>query len=543
MQALRPGVQLRAALAVFASALLGVLLLGGSTPVAAATFTVNSTADSPDFSLSDGVCDTNDSAGNGPCTLRAALQQADEDLGLDIIHFAIPGSPPYTITPATPLPSVFMDSIVIDGTTQSGYAGTPIIELDGSAAGPIANGLLIEASSGNTIAGLAINGFGDNGIELDHVHDTTITGNYLGLDVSGTYAVPNGASGLRIRGDRNTIGGVTPSERNVISGNTAHGLMFFRSPTLATPGNTVVGNYIGTDYTGMVDLGNGIDGIYIVEGANHTIGGATLAERNVISGNNRNGITIEGLGADQNTIIGNYIGPNSQDTGHIGNGEDGISTDNADNNTLGRANAGNIITGNGDYGVHIRDGLGNSITENTISDNADAGIYLSDVDSIRNTFSGNSIYNNGGLGIDINPIGPNANDLDDSDMGGNTRQNYPMITAAYQGGSTVVETSLNSTPSTVFTIEYFASDSCDPSGLGEGQDFLGEHVTSTNAAGHSAFAVHFATVPAGKWVTATATDPQGNTSEFSACVQVTEAPGPPFPNVAVGGGVEITVRR
>ncbi len=126
--------------------LLGLLalaaLFAGPAPLAqAATFTVDSTGDGADFSTADGVCDTDDSDGDGPCTLRAAIEEANANAGSDTINFSISGADPHTISPSSDLPTI-TDPVTIDGTSEPDFAGTPIVELDGSGAGVAVGGFM-----------------------------------------------------------------------------------------------------------------------------------------------------------------------------------------------------------------------------------------------------------------------------------------------------------------------------------------------------------------------------------------------------------------
>ena len=189
-----------------------------------ATFTVNSTADTD-----DGTCDATD------CTLREAINAANASAGADEIRFNIPGAGPHTIQPLTELPTV-TDPVTIDGTTEPDFAGTPIIELDGSLA-PAGtsgvNGLKITVGS-SVVRGLVINRFkaatgfvGGSGIHLETNGSNIIEGNYIGTNVAGTSTTGfgNGGRGVGITGSpNNLIGGTTANARNVISGNLAHGV-------------------------------------------------------------------------------------------------------------------------------------------------------------------------------------------------------------------------------------------------------------------------------------------------------------------------------
>ena len=129
----------------------------------------------------------------------------------------------------------------------------------------------------------------------------------------------------------------------------------------------------------------------------------------------------------------------------------------------------------------------------------------------------NSIHSNGLLGIDLNGNGATPNDPADTDTGDNDLQNYPVLTAAVtDGAQSMVEGTLNSTPNTLFSLQYFASPAADPSGFGEGAMLLGSSLVTTGADGNASFTLTFSTaVPAGQFITATATDPANNTSEFS----------------------------
>ena len=145
----------------------------------------------------------------------------------------------------------------------------------------------------------------------------------------------------------------------------------------------------------------------------------------------------------------------------------------------------------------------------------------------------NSIYANGSYGIDLNNDGATANDFGDPDIGGNNAQNFPvLVSAAITGISTVaISGTLNSTSSSDFRVEFFSNTVCDPSGYGEGESFLGFVTSTTDGTGNASFTESIsASVSLGHSVTATATDTQGNTSEFSACVQVVLAEGIPSVN-------------
>jgi titin len=171
-------------------------------------------------------------------------------------------------------------------------------------------------------------------------------------------------------------------------------------------------------------------------------------------------------------------------------------------------------------GIRGVPGPGGDVTANVIGPNSSAGILL---EGGQLKISANSIAGNGGLGIDLAPLGVNVNDPGDGDTGPNGGQNYPVLSSARTiGGATTVTGAFNSRPNQSYVIELFASPSADPSGHGEGATFIGQLTVVTDAAGNASLSAAIPTaVPIGQVITATATDGQGNTSEFSNAVVVT----------------------
>src|SRR3989304_488532 len=207
----------------------------------------------------------------------------------------------FTITPATPGLPAIEAPVTIDGTTQPGFTCCPIIELNGTSAGGGAHGLAIFTGS-TTIRGLVINRFGGNGILMQGAPATgnVIGANYIGLDVTGTTDLGNGLNGVAISGGafQNTVGGDTQSALNRLSGNNQNGVIISGS---GSRDNKVQSNFIGTDVQGTSDLGNTLDGVRIDNAPNNTVGGVLDSyERNVISGNNGNGVSISGASATGN---------------------------------------------------------------------------------------------------------------------------------------------------------------------------------------------------------------------------------------------------
>jgi hypothetical protein len=261
----------RAALLPSVPLVLGFILaplvpLADSSPLAvaltapASTFVVTSTVDS------------------GPGSLRQAILDANAHPGADSIVFNIPGSGLHTITPSTALPTI-SDAVTIDGSTQPGFADSPIIELDGSRAGAGVDGLRITAGS-SVVSGLVINRFSSDGVELSGNGGSIVKGCFIGTDATGTVDLGNAFRGLNIASSNNTIGGTAAAARNVISGNNNTGIFM----TAGTTGNLVQGNFIGTNAAGTAAVGNGTGVATQGQSANfssHTIGGTAPGARNI----------------------------------------------------------------------------------------------------------------------------------------------------------------------------------------------------------------------------------------------------------------------
>ncbi|MBA3544460.1 MAG: hypothetical protein H0T83_08485 [Chthoniobacterales bacterium] len=222
--------------------------------------------------------------------------------------------------------------------------------------------------------------------------------------------------------------------------------------------------------------------------------------RGIISGNAPfDGVYVSaanGVGdASGNTIQGNFIGTTADGISPLGNARIGIVvTHGASGNLVGgAAGAGNRIAFNGTSGVEV------------------------DVaTSVGNAIQSNSIYSNGGLGIELAGEGVTPNDAGDGDAGPNNLQNFPRITAVtVTGGNVAISGVLNSSPSKTYRLEFFANEAADPGGFGEGQTFLGSTDVTTDSGGNAMFDVSFPFAGTVGAVTATATDPDGNTSEFS----------------------------
>ena len=411
--------------------------------------------------------------------------------------------------------------------------------------------------SGNAQDGIIITGIAATG--------NLIQGNYIGIDATGSADLGNSLNGIIILGSsNNSVGGASEGARNVISGNNQQGIFVQFN---GSSGNRVEGNLIGTDATGAADVGNTFSGVFMVNGATgNIIGGSSSGARNVISGNNINGVQSS-LGASANTIQGNYIGTDITGTLDLGNTGDGVSITSSANNVVGGASseAGNLISGNNSDGIEINGAtstgnqvrgnliglkaggevpLGNSanglLITNSASNNIVGGSSVNDGNRIANNggdgvfvssgtgnaILSNFIFSNAGLGIDLGPNGvtPNDNNTGDADAGANNLQNFPVILSAERGPVKVkVRCRLDSAPNSLFKIHFFTNASCDPSTNGEGQSPVPEtFAIPTEASGQKDFTIYLPnSVLEGQTLTATATDPNNNTSEFSQCVVVT----------------------
>jgi len=394
------------------------------------------------------VTNINDS---GAGSLRQAILNANATAGTQTISFNIAGASPFSITPITALP-IITDSVVIDGTTQPGFAGTPIVELNGANISQ-GNGFDIRTSN-SVIRGFVINRF--------------------------------------------------------ISSNT----MVFFSNGISINGNNnlIEGNYIGTNVAGNAALGNRT-GILILAGSNQ-IGRPASGGRNVISGNTTNGISIRL--ASLNRIQGNYIGRNADNSGNVQNAR-GVALDEGSTSTLiggTESGAGNVISGNS-IGINL-----NVRTVYLGSTPTGGSIFGPSIPTNKNQIRGNSIFANSFKGISLQIGSQLNNDPLDPDNGANEAQNYPVLTSALSAtGITLIQGTLNSTPSQSYTLDFYSNASCDSFiGYGEGETYIGSLTVATDATGIAGFSTNLpVTTALGRVITATATDSNGNTSEFSRC--------------------------
>jgi hypothetical protein len=523
------------------------------------------------------VTSASDSHVDGQLTLREAIQQANGNAGLDTIAFHIPGAGAHTIQLASALPFI-TDPVVLDGATQPRYRGKPLIDLDGTLAGN-ADGLVITAG-GSTVRGLAVTNFNGNGIVLETNGNNLIQHDYIGADPTGKFARSNTGDGVLI------FGGSSSNQlvQNVISANGRSSGLADGHPGVGigdngTVQNVLTGNFIGTDATGTKALGNGGVGVFLLNGTQGNRIGTDgdgvndAAERNIIAANAYQGIAILGAGTDDNIVAGNYIGTDATGKRALGNGNNGVwmlqgaasnrvGTNGTDRDVKGERNvisgntfsgvglsdtgttanlvAGNFIgtdvtgtkaLGNGNNGVFLTNGAqanqigGSAALANSIAFNQSSGLLVADAATTGNPVRFNSIFGNGDLGIDLGGDGVTLNDTGDGDTGPNGLQNYPIITSAKPGPHTTLTGTLNSLPGTSFLLDFYASAAPAVSFFGQGQRYLGAATVTTDASGNAKFTVHLPRATSfGQWVSVTATDPAGNTSEFSAAHQLPATP-------------------
>ena len=427
-------------LAVVLALLFGLL---AAKPAHAATFTVDSIADLDDVTL-DGVCDANAGLAN-PCTLRAAIQEANFAAGADSIDFEIPGDGPHTIAPASEDLPTIVEPVTIDGYTEGDTTATTT-----------------DDAKENTLA------FGTNAD--------------LRIEIRGASA-DLGSNGLTIASGGTTVRGlvITRFQRSGFLG--GHAIAF--SDTAGNTNNRVEGNFLGTNRTGTTAEPNESEGVS-AEGANtsnNTIGGATPASRNLISGNGRSGVRL--ASSDANTVRGNLVGTRANGIDPLGNG-------------------GVAITVSGDADNNL-------ISENIVAFNNFSAVGISST-SVGNRILTNSIFSNGNLGINLgSTIAGREQDNKDPDTGANNLQNYPVMSSATSTGTaTTIKGTLNSKPRKTFTIQFFQN----PVLTDQGKTFLGQVSVTTNRRGKASFSYLGPAVDTGQQVTATATGADG-TSEFS----------------------------
>ena len=411
------------------------------------------------------------------------------------------------------LNGVFLHDVGTSNNSIQGNFIGPIPESGGSQPNNVAI-VIRDGATSNLVGGAVIgarNVISGNGHAIDlfgPAHGNRVEGNFIGTTPDGMARLSNDV-GIYLLGDSgdNVIGGSEAGTGNLISGN---------GGAISMAGgyrNRISGNRIGTNAPGTAAISNSV-GIGVGHGARDTlIGGTTPSERNVISGNGGSGIFIT-TNVTRTTVIGNFIGIDASGLAPLGNGSNTFETtaavliaDKSYRNRIGGLLPGeaNVIAHHGNSRVG---GWGIRIPAGSI-----------DGDSFGNAILSNRIYGNFDLAIDFHDTGPTLNDEGDADTGSNNRQNYPVLSAVSTSiDGTRVSGTLDSTPLTTFTLQFFAAARCDPSGHGEAEVLLGSVSRTTDANGDASFDVLLKTPPAaGYRVSATATDSDGNTSELSPC--------------------------
>jgi Domain of unknown function (DUF4214) len=294
---------------------------------------------------------------------------------------------------------------VLGAATATGYAGTPIITLDGTIAGVGANGLTISGGS-STVKGFDIVNFSGSGVRLDTNGQDTVLSTYIGITTAGAAAANHGDGILVVGTSGNVIGSTTAIGSssglggNVISGNVLTGIHLLGNGLTLTNNNLIEGNTIGTNAAGTAAVGNGAQGVVISDASANTVGGSVAGARNVISGNGGDGVFVTGPTSLNNLIVANYIGADATGSLALGNAGNGIQVANgARLNTIGgntpttpaftgKPADGNVISGNGLNGVLLTTGAG----FNTLSGNF-IGTDLAGAHALGNALDGVAILN------------------------------------------------------------------------------------------------------------------------------------------------------
>jgi hypothetical protein len=448
-----------------------------------------------------------------------------------------------------------LDALI--GTNVAGTAAIPNLNSGVAILGGANNVVTSSLISGNSGDGILLSGGATSG---------RVQGNRIGTNADGTAAVPNGTNGIEVSGAGATghlIGGSRiQGEGNLISGNGLNGVLIINGGTA-----TLEGNRIGTETQGLFALPNAANGVIVSGASGSAIGrpagiSSGPAFVNVISGNGTNGVRLRS-GASGNTIQNNWIGINSAGQklpnlnagvqindgavsnlvggsgtfvfqvnwigGNVGDGvllaDPGTTGNSIFNNSIGYGPYANPA-GNSGCGVRVTAGAsGNHIGDiavgagNLIAFNSLAGVFVES--GTANTIRANSIWANGALGIDLAPAGVTANDACDADTGANDLQNFPVLSSASSSSGTVTAIgTLNSVGNASYTLDLYGNTECDPSGYGQGRFFLGTAQVPTDGSCAASFQVQGNPGFPVTFVSVTATDSAGNTSEFSPCIPV-----------------------
>jgi hypothetical protein len=389
----------------------------------------------------------------------------------------------------------------------------------------------------NTIGGSTperrniISGNQGMGIGLAAAHWNTLSGNFIGTDLTGMQALANDNDAISLNGSNNVIGGDTPEERNIISGNHGSAIQLYGVST-PSDNNVIKGNYVGLSADGITPLPNH-GGIYLLDNVSHNaVGGSSPGQRNVISANAGDGVAIYGASYDavNNTVSGNYIGTDASGRIAAGNSTRGVYLGSrAKNNVIGgdALGAGNIISGN-PVGVWLEgdafstNNLGNVVKGNFIGTddtgnnplrNLNNGVMISRRTQGNYIGPNNVIAFNGGDGVGVDTPTALSNFITRNRIFANGGQGINLTNGANSGIPTPV---IQSTTFGSIRIAVAACGNCAVQVFNsrvpdsEGEFYLGGGVA--DAAGNYTLVVSGLPYP---YLTATATDVRG-TSEFSA---------------------------
>lgn len=551
METTSPSSTLRSALArtAFAS-----LLLAGAAR--AQTIVVNTSADDVDFAFPYQVA--NLPGPDGKVSLAEAGMASDSTPGVQGIAFNVPQSE-WTyqwLFPGRAVLNPFggfrvFDSVILDATTQTAFTGDTnpaggevviwsqlyMINSVGGAARGFANTVIVvSGGSGNSLQGNS-----DCGIEITDGSDSNLIGGTLPgqgntgngsiklVSSSNNVVVGNTVQSVRVLGNgpfqpptiNNRIGGPTLAERNKITGRgtlNSQGFPGGMALEIAqATGTSIENNWIGLSSNGLSQghpyCTAGIM-LWVDSNFSTTIRGNRIAGLHALSMPSHgqgsyygSGIVINGNGSGV-TIVGNKIGLDANDQPLLGC-VNGIVTVNDPYGPVQNVVIGGTAPGDGnEIAGHDREGV--------LISNAYSGVRL----------SGNSIHDNGTLGIELVDagfqFGVSSNDPLDVDGGANGLQNFPVLqSATLTGGTIQISGTLSSTPLSNFAVEFFASPQCDANGHGEGALFLGSTLVASDNTGSAGISVSLpGAIASGWYVTATATElGNGSTSEFSACLQ------------------------
>lgn len=489
----------------------GAYAIPGGMPVRSFDTVIRSTGDPDVGAYSTGfalpsISVTTASDGTGAGTLRTAINQANATPGRQRISFDIPGtSCRKVLLITTPLPTI-TDGLVMDGGTQQGANGavnssstgfnaeTCISIQNADAVGnPMTHAIEIDTTASDDAVILRALAFGGFGLNTDGQTGAVVVRDGRGHRVEGCqfagdvgpFTLANNARDIVVVGPVRgmNVGGIDPARRNWFGS----GGVSIRADARVVE---VVGNLMGTDRTGTQGFTPaGTYGVFITDSP----GNLVLA--NTMSGLNLSGVQVNGTTSDNNRIQDNRIGIAASGEAPLGNGRDGINIAAGDGTFI----AGNTIAYNGQEGVQIQSGLGHRLDNNRIHDND-------------------------GLGIELGDDGPTPNDDDSNPLANllpNRALNAPVLSAV-SGDPLAGE--ISGTLSSIagdYVVEFFASPACDASGRGEGRTPVGRVAVTLAGTGQVSTSFQAAVFPklplTGQFVSATAHDAAGNTSEYSTC--------------------------